>query len=145
MKWVEILRKDKLALLQSENNSQYAVASGYNPDGKEDEQWSHASYFMYYGNEQAKALYLQAALDMFRAKSEENYIPRYRLEELATKFKDGLLEDDKEEAMIFFDEECELTDSEKEYLAFLCAGSQKLKRCSRNQVLGCRKSGVSAT
>ena len=110
MKWVEILRKDKLALLQSENNSQYAVASGYNPDGKEDEQWSHASYFMYYGNEQAKALYLQAALDMFRAKSEENYIPRYRLEELATKFKDGLLEDDKEEAMIFFDEECELTD-----------------------------------
>lgn len=115
MKWVEILRKDKLALLQSENNSQYAVASGYNPDGKEDEQWSHASYFMYYGNEQAKALYLQAALDMFRAKSEENYIPRYRLEELATKFKAGLLEDDKEEAMIFFDEECELTDSEKEW------------------------------
>lgn len=115
MKWVEILRKDKLALLQSENNSQYAVASGYNPDGKEDEQWSHASYFMYYGNEQAKALYLQAALDMFRAKSEENYIPRYRLEELATKFKDGLIEDDKEEAMIFFDEECELTDSEKEW------------------------------
>lgn len=115
MKWVEILRKDKLALLQSENNSQYAVASGYNPDGKEDEQWSHASYFMYYGNEQAKALYLQAALDMFRAKSEENYIPRYRLEELATKFKDGLLEDDKEEAMIFFDEECELIDSEKEW------------------------------
>ena len=115
MKWVEILRKDKLALLQSENNSQYAVASGYNPDGKEDEHWSHASYFMYYGNEQAKALYLQAALDMFRAKSEENYIPRYRLEELATKFKDGLLEDDKEEAMIFFDEECELTDSEKEW------------------------------
>jgi hypothetical protein len=115
MKWVEILRKDKLALLQSENNSQYAVASGYNPDGKEDEQWSHASYFMYYGNEQAKALYLQAALDMFRARSEENYIPRYRLEELATKFKDGLLEDDKEEAMIFFDEECELTDSEKEW------------------------------
>lgn len=115
MKWVEILRKDKLALIQAENNSQYAVASGYNPDGKEDEQWSHASYFMYYGNEQAKALYLQAALDMFRAKSEENYIPRYRLEELATKFKDGLLEDDKEEAMIFFDEECELTDSEKEW------------------------------
>lgn len=115
MKWVEILRKDKLALLQSENNSQYAVASGYNPDGKEDEQWSHASYFMYYGNEQAKALYLQVALDMFRAKSEENYIQRYRLEELATKFKDGLLEDDKEEAMIFFDEECELTDSEKEW------------------------------
>lgn len=115
MKWVEILRKDKLALLQSENNSQYAVASGYNPDGKEDEQWSHASYFMYYGNEQAKALYLQAALDMFRARSEENYIPRYRLEELATKFKDGLLEDDKEEAMIFFDEECELTDNEKEW------------------------------
>lgn len=115
MKWVEILRKDKLALIQAENNSQYAVASGYNPDGKEDEQWSHASYFMYYGNEQAKDLYLQAALDMFRAKSEENYIPRYRLEELATKFKDGLLEDDKEEAMIFFDEECELTDSEKEW------------------------------
>ncbi|MDO5332204.1 MAG: hypothetical protein Q4E99_05940 [Bacillota bacterium] len=39
-----------------------------------------------------------------------------RLDELATKFKDGLLEDDYEQAMIYFEEECEMTESEMEYL-----------------------------
>lgn len=39
MKWIELLRKDKYALLQSENNTQYAVVSGYDPTLPEDQQW----------------------------------------------------------------------------------------------------------
>ena len=31
MKWIEILRKNDCALLQSESDTQYAVVSGYNP------------------------------------------------------------------------------------------------------------------
>lgn len=38
-----------------------------------------------------------------------------RLSELATKFKDGLEQDDKEEALKYFTEECEMTDEELKY------------------------------
>ena len=41
MKWKEILRKDKYALLQSESDTQYAVVSGYDPTQPEDQQWAH--------------------------------------------------------------------------------------------------------
>mgnify|MGYP006895482095 CR=1 FL=1 len=31
MKWIELLRKDDYALLQSESDTQYCVARGYDP------------------------------------------------------------------------------------------------------------------
>ena len=58
---------------------------------------------------------LQDMIDYFRMRTETDYIPRNRLEELATQFKDGLLEDDEESAMEYFDEVCEMTESEKEF------------------------------
>lgn len=48
-------------------------------------------------------------------KTNANYIPRPRLEELATLFKDGLIEDDEEQANIYFDEICEMNESEKNF------------------------------
>lgn len=57
---------------------------------------------------------LSAAIEKFRIKTEPDYIPRCRLEELVTRLKDGLIEADKVFAMEFFDEECEMTDKEKE-------------------------------
>lgn len=42
-----------------------------------------------------------------------------RMSELATQFKDGLIEDDEEQAMIYFDETCEMTDKEKEYFGIM--------------------------
>jgi len=44
-----------------------------------------------------------------------NYIPRTRLEELATLFKDGLISDDRESAMEYFDEYCEMSEEEKSF------------------------------
>ena len=41
MKWVEILRNGNYALLQSESDTQYVVASGYDDKAKEDSQWDH--------------------------------------------------------------------------------------------------------
>lgn len=42
--------------------------------------------------------------------------PNYdRLSELATLFKDGLIQDDEYEAMVYFEDECEMTESEREY------------------------------
>lgn len=40
MKWIEFLRKDNYALLQSESDTQYAVVSGYDPTQPEDQQWA---------------------------------------------------------------------------------------------------------
>ena len=107
MKWKEILRKDKYALLQSESDTQYAVVSGYDPTQPEDKQWSHGIYFCYWGDKGNQPNYLQTALELFRCKTESDYIPRCRLEELATLFKDGLISDDRESAFEYFDECCE--------------------------------------
>lgn len=57
---------------------------------------------------------LQNALDLFNGK-EKKEISYERLSELATKFKDGLEQDDYEEALKYFTEECEMTDEELEY------------------------------
>lgn len=43
-------------------------------------------------------------------------ISRLRLEELCTKFKDGLIEDGEDEAYTYFREECEVTPEEAEWL-----------------------------
>lgn len=115
MKWTELLRKDDYALLQSESDTQYAVVSGYDPTQPEDQRWSHGTYFTYFQNNPKKMLYLQSAYDCFMEKVNADFIPRCRLEELATQFKDGLIEDDEEQALIYFDEVCEMTDSEKEF------------------------------
>lgn len=71
MKWKEILQKDEVALLQSENDTQYAVVNGYNPDAPENQQWANGNYFSYglFGkNVELKTLYLANALDFFRQK-----------------------------------------------------------------------------
>lgn len=115
MRWIEILRKDNYALLQSESDTQYAVVSGYDPTQPENQQWASGIYFTYFQNNPKKMLYLQAAYDCFMTKVNENYIPRCRLEELATLFKDGLISDDRESAMEYFDEVCEMTEEEKEW------------------------------
>lgn len=115
MKWIEILRKDNYALLQSESDTQYVVVSGYDPTQPEGQQWAHGIYFTYFKNNTKKMLYLQSAYDCFMEKTNPDYIPRSRLEELATLFKDGLISDDRESAMEYFNEVCEMTDEEKTY------------------------------
>ena len=115
MKWKEILRKDKYALLQSESDTQYAVVSGYDPTQPEDQQWAYGTYFEYWDSTSYKIIMLQTALDCFRNRTESDYIPRCRLEELATLFKDGLISDDRDSALEYFDECCEMTEEEKSF------------------------------
>lgn len=121
MKWIKLLRKDNYALLQSESDTQYAVVSGYDPTQPEDQQWAHGAYFTYWDDSNKKTTALSSALDLFRYRTESKYISRLRLEELATKFKDGLLgtyldEDEYEE---FFNEECEMTEYEKKFFGII--------------------------
>lgn len=100
--------------------NEYAVVSRLN---KETGSWAHTCVYYNFSPfsnlTQAEALALST--DYFCYKTQNNYIPRYRLEELATKFKDGLigtyLED--EEYNEFFTDECEMTDSELYFFGIL--------------------------
>ena len=96
---------------------EYAVVSRLN---SETESWAYTCVYYYFSPfsnlTQAEALALST--DYFCYKTQSNYIPRYRLEELATKFKDRIAEDALEFALTdndykeFFIDECEMTDSE---------------------------------
>lgn len=72
-------------------------------------------YLLYFLNDKEKLAALNKATEKLFEKVNENYIPRTRLEELATLFKDGLISDDRQSAMEYFDDCCEMTDEEKEY------------------------------
>lgn len=115
MKWKEILRNGSYALLQSETDTQYVVASGYDPTQSEGQQWNHGTYFTYQ-NDSQKANSLFNALELFRYRTEENYISRSRFEELTTQFKDELEEYlDEDEYEEFFDFECGMDEYEKKF------------------------------
>lgn len=115
MKWIELLRNGDYALLQSESDTQYAVVSGYDPTQPEGQQWAHGTHFTYFQNNPKKILYLQSAYDCFMEKVNADFIPRCRLEELATLFKNGLISDDRDSALEYFDECCEMSDEEKSF------------------------------
>lgn len=105
--------KDKrFALIETDNN--YIVACGYNSLEKWGSQWEHGVYYVFL-NDKEKLAALNKATEKLFEKVNESYIPRARLEELATLFKDGLISDDRESAMEYFNEVCEMTDEEKKY------------------------------
>lgn len=114
MRYEVILEKDKYALIVRGNNlDEYAVVGGLNKN-KNEWDWT-VSYWDFgrFGLEQPEAL--SKAIDCFRAKTEPDYISRCRLEELATLFKDRLIEDDRESAMEYFNEVCEMEENELEF------------------------------
>ena len=109
-----IAQKKEYALIKMESTEEYKIVSDICADGS----WAYTvCSWMYgkYGKEEY--LVLQDALDAFRARTENTYIPRSRLEELATKFKDGMFscDLDEEEYDEFFDDECDMTDDELDF------------------------------
>lgn len=94
MKWIEILRNGNTALLQSESNTQYVIATCYDPTQPENQQWAHGNYFTYWKDEERKVKALSEALEYFRDITEKNYITRCRMEEIATQFKDCIAGDE---------------------------------------------------
>ena len=93
MLWNELLRKGNVSLLQSKSDTQYCVCTNYDKNRKEDTQYDNGTYFCYFGCTDAKSVFLSAALECFRSRTEENYITRSRLEELATQFKDCAIQE----------------------------------------------------
>ena len=111
MKWIEILRKDDYALLQSESDTQYAVVSGYDPTQPENNQWAHGNYFCYWDDKEQKVKCLQDALDYFRNKTE---VCEHEYEHTPTQMAEKLLEFNRD-----FSDSAEDIQNEKEHIAEL--------------------------
>ena len=124
MKYNIILRNGRYALLEME--TQYVVACGFDETQSEGSQWTQGYYYTHWNtSEIVKQRMLSAALEYYRALTETDYITRCRLEELATQFKNGLIEDDEEQALIYFDEVCEMSDEEKEFFGIKTENEEK--------------------
>lgn len=107
-----IEEKGSIALIRrGETNSEYAVVEGL--VAKENRIYNGTDWSSTIGYWNCSIQGLQNAIECFREKTETDYIPRHRLEELATLFKDGLIADDKENAMEYFNEVCTMSDEEK--------------------------------
>lgn len=90
-------------------DTEYIVACGFHGLGTE---WEQGVYFTYNGGTGEKAKCLAGAMDAFRTYTEEDFIPRQRLISLLQLFADGLIRDDKAEAIKYFDSICDMTDTE---------------------------------
>lgn len=109
-----LLKKNDYALVELDN--EYVVVYGYDETQRIGERWARAvGYFTHNKNREKQINCLSKAIECFLCKTNANYIPKSRLEELATLFKDGLIEDDEEQANIYFDETCEMNESEKKF------------------------------
>ena len=105
-----LFEENNIALI--DDGHQYIVAIGYN---KEDKTWGQGHYFTHWNKTpRDKAIALDDAINYYLFRT-ENLIPKCRLIELATLFKDGLIEDDEENALEYFTEVCEMEDYEKEF------------------------------
>lgn len=109
-----IAEKGNIALIKrGEVYPEYAVVSHL--VAKQERQYQGNDWDYTVGYWDADVYGLQNAIECFRQKTEASYVPRYRLEELATLFKDGLIEDDRESAMEYFTETCEMNENEMEF------------------------------
>lgn len=121
MKYQLLCTKGNYSLiLRGKHLDEYAVVRNLN-ESNGTWAWtvSYYNFGCYTHRNQVNAL--ASALEMFRGCTEENYIARNRLEELATYFKDGYIQLCEEcnvteiEMDEFFDEECGLYSHEKEF------------------------------
>lgn len=110
-----IAEKDEYALIQRGNRMQeYAVVNGLDRDKGE---WNYTcSYYEFEYSKLSAEEALFKALDDFRVRTDRDYISHERLLEVATLLKDGLLEDDADEAYEYMSGTVELSENEAEVL-----------------------------
>lgn len=88
MKANVILTKGQYTLL--ENKKEYIVAYKYNEDTQS---WAHEAYFSHWGDSEKKLDCLNGALDYIRYKTDETFITRKRMKELAYLAIQAIIED----------------------------------------------------
>ena len=115
MKYTLIDENGQYALiLRGESMTQYAVVSGLDKKaGSWD--WTCCCYNFgkFSGLPKAEALF--RAVDYYLMRTNEKYISWARMSEIVTIMKDGLIEDDEEEAYRYMADTLELSNTEAEY------------------------------
>ena len=111
-----IAEKGEYALIQRGSRMQeYAVVNGLDQDKGE---WNYTCSYYGFGKysklSEEEALF--KALDDFRSRTDRGYISHGRLLEIAPLLKDGLLEDDVDEAYGYMCDTVELSENEAEIL-----------------------------
>jgi len=115
MKYTLIDENGQYALiLRGESMTQYAVVSGLD---KKAGSWDWTCCYYDFGkfSSLTKAEALFRALDYYLMRTNEKHISWARMSEIATVLKDGLIEDDEEEAYRYMADVAELSDTEAEY------------------------------
>ena len=115
MKYTLIEENGQYALiLRGERMTQYAVVSGLD---KEAGSWDWMCCYYDFGkfSELTRAEALFKALDYYLMRTNEKYISWARMSEIVTILKDGLIEDDEEEAYRYMADTLELSNTEAEY------------------------------
>ena len=116
MKYTLIDEKGQYALiLRGESMTQYAVVNGLDKNaGSWDWTCCYYDFDKFSGLTKAEALF--KALDYYLMRTNEEHIFWARMSEIATVLKDGLIEDDEEEAYRYMVDVAGLTENEAEYL-----------------------------
>ena len=101
-------------ILRGESMTQYAVVSGLDKKAGSWE-WTCCYYDFgkFSGLTKAEALF--RAVDYYLMRTNEKHISWARMSEIATALKDGLIEDDEEEAYRYMVDVAELSDAEAEH------------------------------
>ena len=94
--------------------TQYAVVNGLD-EKKGYWDWTCCYYDFGAFSELTKAEALFKALDYYLMRTNEKHIPWTRMSEIATVLKDGLIENDEEEAYRYIADTVELSDTEARY------------------------------
>lgn len=127
MKYKILFEKGNYTLIQRGSRLQeYAVVAGLN---KERSDWAHTCVY-----HEATAEGLAKALDYFLYRT-ENIIPRDRLIELATLFKDGLLEDDEDSAREYFEDTCGMDEDEIRFFGLESETRARKSRISEKEYM----------
>ena len=113
MKYTEILRKGNCVLVDHEAGQQYIVGVGYDPERPDNQKWCHTHSFPYWMNPDLKGKALSDALDFLLTRTDETYISRCRLEEIATRSLDEVKEAADPDYLGEFINELDLTEFEK--------------------------------
>ena len=115
MKYTLIEEKGPYALiLRGENMTQYAVVYGLDKEsGSWD--WTCCYYDFDEFSTLTKAEALFKVVDYYLARTSKRHISWGRMNEIAAVLKDGLIEDDEEEAYRYIAGVAELSDAEAEY------------------------------
>jgi hypothetical protein len=98
-----------VVLLRDDDSvKEFVVCKNFNTNAKEYQWWDYGHYF--------NTLELALAYWHTEIMNEPSY---ERLSELATLFKDGLIKDDEQSAMEYFEDTCEMTESEMKWFGII--------------------------